>query len=327
MKGGTGMSKQVSKGDVIFRQGDNGDSFYEVLSGVVGIYTDYGETSQQKLTDVKEGHIFGEMALVDAFPRSATAVAEEDTELNEVSIADVKGYFDTNPEKVQFILTELTERLARLTDEYREATSTVQELYPKNEERKPSLIDKIKKFAQTYDLIGKYEMPSAEYLRETGQDDHKNGFAKKVEKYKRGTIIFREGDVGRCMYDIHYGTVGIYTGYGTPDEKCLTTLSANKFFGELGMLNNNVRSATAVVLEDDTLLESIYTDDFQELFQKNPVKIESIIKHVSYRIRRLTYQYVDACKIVYDAAQAELKNSVSDELKKKAQEYTGNIYE
>ena len=322
------MNKQFDSGAVIFRQGESGDTFYEVISGKVGIYINYGEDGQQKLTDVEPGHTFGEMALVDAFPRSATAVAEEDSEVNEVSVEEVREYFSSNPDKIKSMLLELTGTLARLTDDYREVTTTVKELYPKNEEpRKPSLIEKIKKFALEYDLIGKREMPSAEYLRETGQDDHGEGFAKKVEKYKRGTIIFREGDLGRCLYDIHYGTIGIYTDYGTPKEKCLTTLSANKFFGELGMLNNMLRTATAVVLEDDTMLESIYADDFEELFTNNPAKVEMIIKHLSYRIRRLTYQYVDACKLVYDAAQAELKDSVSDELKKKAQEYTGNTYD
>ena len=322
------MTKQVESGKVIFRQGESGETFYEVIKGCVGIYLNYGEDSQQKLTDVREGHIFGEMALVDAFPRSATAVAAEDSELNEVSVSEVKEYFKSKPDKLKFMLLELTGNLARLTDDYREVTSTVKELYPANDEpRKPSLIDKIKKFAESYDLMGKRQLPSAEYLRETGQEGHEKGFAKKVEKYKRGTIIFREGDLGRCMYDIHFGTIGIYTDYGTADEKCLTTLSSNKFFGELGMLNSMLRTATAVVLEDDTMLESIYSDDFEELFDKNPAKIEMIIKHLSYRIRRLTYQYMDACKIVYDAAQADLKQSVNEELKKKAQEYTGNMYD
>jgi len=322
------MSKQVNSGEIIFRQGESGDTFYEVIKGCVGIYLNYGEDSQQKLTDVREGHIFGEMALVDAFPRSATAVASEDSELNEVSVSEVKDYFKSNPDKIKNMLLELTGNLARLTDDYREVTSTVKELYPVNDEpRKPSLLEKIKKFAETYDLIGKRQMPSAEYLREISQDEHEKGYAKKVEKYKRGTIIFREGDLGRCMYDIHYGTVGIYTEYGTPNEKCLTTLGSNKFFGELGMLNSILRTATVVVLEDDTMLESIYADDFEELFDKNPAKIEMIIKHLSYRIRRLTYQYMDACKIVYDAAQADLKQSVNEELKKKAQEYTGNTYD
>ena len=321
------MSLQFAKGQVIFREGDNGESFFVVDKGTVGIYTNYETDSQQKLTDVKEGHIFGEMALVDAFPRSATAVASEDTELSEFKLDEVKGFFENNPDKIKLILTELAGNLSRLTGEYNEVCSTIKELYPANEERKPSLADKIKKIVANYELMSKSNQPSAEFLRETGQSGHKDGFAKKVEKYKKGTVIFREGEMGRCMYDIHYGTIGIYTDYGTPKEKCLTTLYADKFFGEVGMLGNEPRTATAVALEDNTMLEAIYTDDFEELFQKNPAKIEMILKHLSFRIRRLTYEYVNACKLVYDAAQAELKQSVNDEIKKKAQEYSSKLYD
>ena len=320
------MNKNFAKGEVIFREGDNGDSFFEVVSGCVGIYTDYEQSTEQKLTDIRPGHIFGEMALIDAFPRSATAVALEDTTLTEVFIEDVREYFRSSPTKINFILQELGERLGRLTNEYGEACATIKELYPVNEERKPSLADKIRKFVAAYDLIARSKQPSAEYLRESQDLSHGDGYAKKVEKYDRGTIIFREGEPGKCMYDIHFGSVGIYTGYGTADEKCLTTLYADKFFGELGMLGNEPRSATAVVLEDGTMVESIYLDDFEELFEKNPAKIEMVIKHLSFRIRRLTYEYTNACKMIYDAAEAELKNSVSDELKKKAQEYKEVYY-
>ncbi len=52
-----------------------------------------------------------------------------------------------------------------------------------------------------------------------------------------------------------------------------------------------------------------------------------IIKHLSYRIRRLTCEYVNACKIVYDAAQSELKNSVSQELKDKARSFETHLYD
>ena len=321
------MSKQFSKGTVIFREGENGESIYEVVKGTVGIYTNYGTDTEQKLTDVKAGHLFGEMALVDAFPRSATAVALEDSELTEVNVDDVRGYFESNPDKIKAIMTELAGNLARLTSEYSDVCGTIKELYPVNEERKPSLAEKIKKIVTNYDRMSKATQPSAEFLRETGQSGHKDGYAKKVEKYKKGTIIFRQGEVGRCMYDIHYGTIGIYTDYGTPKEKALTTLYADKFFGEVGMLGDEPRTATAVVLEDDTMLEAIYADDFEELFQKNPTKIEMIIKHLSFRIRRLTYEYVNACKLVYDAAQAELKDSVNEELKKKAQEYSAKLYD
>ena len=51
--------------------------------------------------------------------------------------------------------------------------------------------------------------------------------------YKKGEIIFREGDPGNCMYDIFWGRVGVYTGYGTPQEKKLAELKTEDFFGEM----------------------------------------------------------------------------------------------
>ena len=320
------MNKTFSKGEVIFREGDNGDSFFEVLKGLVGVYTGYGESTEQKLTEIGSGHIVGELALIDAFPRSATVVALEDTDVAEVTIDEMRAYFEGSPDKIKFILGELGERLQRLTDDYTDACATIRELFPKNEERKPGIADKIKKFVNSYNLMSKSKQPSAEFIREAERADKKDGFTKSVEKYSKGTVIFREGEPGKCMYDIHFGTIGIYTGYGTPEEKCLTTLYAGKFFGEMALLSGEVRTATAVALEEGTMLENIYMDDFEEIFSKNPAKIEAIIKHISFRIRRLTYEYVNACKMIYDAAEAELKNSVSEELKKKAQEYKENYF-
>ncbi len=320
------MNKKFSKGEIIFREGDEGNSFFEVLTGRVGVYTSYGTDMEQKLTEIASGHIVGEMALIDAFPRSATVVALEDCDLAEISVDEVKAYFQGSPEKIKFIFNELGERLTRLTGEYSEACATIRELYPQNEERKSSVADKIKKFVDSYKLLSKSKQPSAEFIRETESPSHKEGYAGNVDTYKRGTVIFREGEPGRCMYDIHYGTIGIYSGYGTPEEKCLTTLYADKFFGELALLGEHTRTATAVALEDGTMLEAIYMDDFEEIFAKNPNKIELILGHLSFRIRRLTYDYTNACKMIYDAAEAELKNSVSEELKKKAQEFKENYY-
>ena len=320
--------KNYGKGEIIFKEGDNGDSFFDVLKGKVGIFVNYGEANEQKLTEVAAGGILGEMALIDAFPRSATAVALEDAETDEVSVEQVKEYFKSNPDKIERILNVLCETLGRLTDDYTDVCNTIRDLYPESGERKATLADKIRKFADQYRMAAKNSQPSAEFLRETGQSGHKNGYAKKVESYSKGTVIFREGEAGRCLYDIHAGSVGIYTNYGKPDEKLLTTLRVDTFFGELGMLEDKPRSATAVAMEDGTTVESIYSAEFAELFEKNPAKIEMILRHLSYRIRRLTNEYENACKLVCDVADAEASNmTVSDEMRQKAKEYKAKLYD
>lgn len=315
------MVKNYGRNEILFREGQDGDCFYEIIKGLVGVYTDFGEPTQQELTKIGSGHIVGEMALIDAYPRSATVVALEDTEAEEVFVENVRDYFSTNPAKITFIMKELGGRLTRLTNEYEEACETIRGLYPEDNKRKPGLAEQIMKFAEYYRNMDKKTRPSEEYLKEAEQGVHKDGFSKKVDQYKEGAIIFREGETGKSMYAIHYGSVGIYTNYGDDDERLLATLGADKFFGEVGMLGGEPRTATAVVLEDDTIIETIYEQDFEELFAKNPSKIEMVIKHLSFRIRRLTYEYVNACQLIYDAAQAELENNVTAELKQRAAEF------
>ena len=67
---------------------------------------------------------------------------------------------------------------------------------------------------------------------------------------KRTEIIFNEGDKSDRMYDIRHGRVGIYANYGTKEEKLLTELTKDQFFGEMGIIEGYPRSATAVALGD-----------------------------------------------------------------------------
>ena len=69
----TDETRSFHAGDVIFNAGDRGDEFYVVKSGKVSV-----RLGNRTLQTLGEGEIFGEMALIDAEPRSATLVAETD---------------------------------------------------------------------------------------------------------------------------------------------------------------------------------------------------------------------------------------------------------
>ena len=47
------MTKEYQNGDVIFREGEDGNSFFQIRSGVVGIYSDYEGIDELKLTELK----------------------------------------------------------------------------------------------------------------------------------------------------------------------------------------------------------------------------------------------------------------------------------
>ncbi|MBR0445163.1 MAG: cyclic nucleotide-binding domain-containing protein [Clostridia bacterium] len=117
-------------------------------------------------------------------------------------------------------------------------------------------------------------------------------------RYNKGDIVFREGEYGSSMYDIRWGSVGVYAGYGGPDEKRLTTLHAGEYFGELGLLDTMPRSATIVVEENGTQLLEITIDGFSDYFNNKPEKILKIMEHMSIRMRELTDDYLDACRTI-----------------------------
>ncbi len=71
--------KQIKKNNFVFREGDVGDAFYLIISGSVRISTIVPGVGEEALTILKEGEYFGEMALIDDAPRSASAIAHEDT--------------------------------------------------------------------------------------------------------------------------------------------------------------------------------------------------------------------------------------------------------
>jgi hypothetical protein len=81
------------------------------------------------------------------------------------------------------------------------------------------------------------------------------------------------------------------------------------FFGEMGMIDDEPRSATAVAMED-TEVAVITPENFADFFKDNPEHIIYIMQNMSKRIRNLTNDYLDACRAVAEAVETE-KNGKS----------------
>lgn len=74
--------RKYSTGDVVFEQGAQGDGVYVVLKGCVDVVQKDGEDGEKVLLSQSEsGSFFGEIALLEDAPRTAAAVAVEDTKL------------------------------------------------------------------------------------------------------------------------------------------------------------------------------------------------------------------------------------------------------
>ena len=94
-----------------------------------------------------------------------------------------------------------------------------------------------------------------------------------------GSVIFREGDIGDCMYIIYKGEVKIHKGSNT-----LAVLKGREVFGELSLLDSETRSATATA-HVDCFLFKIDQEPFYELVEERPEVALGFIKILCQRLR------------------------------------------
>ena len=106
-----GEKRQWRKGSQIISEGDEGDAIYLVLSGKVKVVL-YGEEGREiVLSTMKEGDIFGEMALFDGEPRSANVEAIEDAECFVIRGDNLLKYIKNHPAVALNFLSHLSRRL------------------------------------------------------------------------------------------------------------------------------------------------------------------------------------------------------------------------
>lgn len=82
---GTLLVKRLPGGAHVIREGEPGESFFFVASGVVRVYRGVGNEEQNELAKLHENAVFGEMALLSALPRSASVQVVGEADLLEVT--------------------------------------------------------------------------------------------------------------------------------------------------------------------------------------------------------------------------------------------------
>jgi CRP-like cAMP-binding protein len=108
------------------------------------------------------------------------------------------------------------------------------------------------------------------------------------KEFKRGDVLFKEGESGKEMYVIQTGKVNI-TKTVRDTEKILATLGAGEFLGEMAILNNKPRSAGAVMAEDGKLLV-IDPKTFEAMIRGNVEIAVRLIKKLSDRLQEADEQ-------------------------------------
>lgn len=138
--------------------------------------------------------------------------------------------------------------------------------------------------------------------------------------YKKGQLLFCEGDVGESLFVLVEGVVKVFVTSERGDEMVLTTVHQPDVFGELALVDGGPRSASAEALAPTAAL-ILTRPTFLELVAQHPSITDSLLRSLGAVLRRLTEQASDlvfldlhgrVAKLLLNLASEEADSGVLD---------------
>jgi CRP/FNR family cyclic AMP-dependent transcriptional regulator len=105
------VPRQYEPGELIIKEGDEAVGFFVLSSGKVRVVKDLGSAKEQTLATLTPGEFFGETALLDGYPRTASVQAVEKTECLALTRWDFMSELKSSPTMAVEIVRVLARRL------------------------------------------------------------------------------------------------------------------------------------------------------------------------------------------------------------------------
>ena len=102
-------------------------------------------------------------------------------------------------------------------------------------------------------------------------------------QYKDGDTIIKQGEKGNCLFVIQEGKVAVFREKDDTEIK-IAELSEGEFFGEMGLFEQDVRSATVRSMGESKVL-TIDKKNFYRTIQKDPSLAYRLLEKMSKRLR------------------------------------------
>lgn len=139
--------KSFAVGDVIFKEGDEGDAIYVLYKGRVRVSKEILPSHQQDIVFLDERCVFGEMAIIDGLERSATTVADTDT----ICFTIQKKHFDRMIANDSIAALKLSYHIAQvISQRQRKTLQQLVEVCSKVETSTQALTEQIKTVSQPW---------------------------------------------------------------------------------------------------------------------------------------------------------------------------------
>jgi CRP-like cAMP-binding protein len=114
--------------------------------------------------------------------------------------------------------------------------------------------------------------------------------------YRKGEFIFHQGDTGRHFYLIKKGKVGIFKEFDNGRMQKIAELGTGEIFGEMAVVSDAPRSASAQCLED-TIVAVAHKDHLEALVQSNPQFTMELLNHLIKMVHKREEQLEEYRKL------------------------------
>ncbi len=112
------VERAYAAGQEIFREGAPGDGVYIVKDGLVEISGVFNQTTRRTFSRLMPGEVFGEMAVIEHRPRSATATAANNTEVYFIPRGEMLGLMERSPGLSLSLMQLISHRLREFNQQY-----------------------------------------------------------------------------------------------------------------------------------------------------------------------------------------------------------------
>ena len=241
--------RRFMKNSPIVRQGDAGDNFYTIVSGKAKIVVSGNNGAEKTLGTLSTGDSFGETALIEKGPRTASIITLSQTAVFEISREGFEKFLASN-----------TENREKITGKIR--------------------LGKMLLASSVFSFMSQKQIS---YLIKN----------LKPERIKAGTTVFKQGDEGNKFYLIQEGNIHLER-FDNSLKTLDIILKPGNFFGEIALVKNIPRTASAKTVSD-SLLFSLDKESFCSIIGSTLSGGRELDSLINERAAQLGEEVIKSC--------------------------------
>ena len=282
-------ARRGAPGDALFKEGDRGDCLMIVLDGhlVATVRTDAG--TEEVVARLGPGEVVGEMAFVDAEPRSATVTAPAGATVLEFSRAALDGLRTSAPRIAAAIhrnvLSDVARRLRDVGEKLTDAMSGSIGGSPRSMRSGSGSGSGPESSRRTGRGLTAEQLRTIPVLATyTAEDLELLAYIASLKSFAAGETLMTEGSLGDACWLVVQGSVAVTRA---PSRSPLATLGPGALVGQLALLDRAPRNATVTATTSTAALE-VRADAFANLVRaSSPVALRFQLQVALAGVRQL----------------------------------------